>query len=1106
MSLGSRGVALGILAACFLFGCGDNNKRFRRVGSSESGITFKNTLTPSVEFNILNYMYFFNGGGVAAGDFNNDSLPDLYFTSNQDFDKLYLNKGNLKFEDVTDVSGTQGLNGWTTGVTTADVNGDGRLDIYVSNLGDYLIYKGRNQLFINEGNNEDGVPIFTDRAIEYGLDLVGFSTQASFFDYDRDGDLDMFMLNHSLHQQGTFGRSHLRTKNHPLAGDKLLRNDDGRFIDVTSESGIYSSVIGYGLGLVVSDVNLDGWLDIYVGNDFHENDYLYINQKNGTFVETLERSMMHTSRFTMGVDFGDINNDVFPDLIAMDMLPADPHILKASAAEDAYDVYTYKIGFGYHHQFARNTLQINNGDDTFSDIALQAGVGSTDWSWSPLMTDLDLDGYKDIFVANGIPRRPNDLDYINFISADSIRYRIQDKITESDLVYIDQMPKIKISNFAFQNNRDLTFTNRSKEWGLDQPSYSNGATYADLDNDGDLDIVINCIEDEALVYENNTIDRKSKEKNSHFIQVRLEGKGGNRNGIGAKVFLYDSGNVQMQECMPTRGYQSAVDYVLTFGVKNAVDSVTIVWNDGTYQTLPDIKIDSRITLRQESASPQFNYEVFHPSQKMFRSDSLSIPFTHRENAFNEFTREQLIPHMMSTEGPALAVADVNNDDLGDIFIGGGKWQEGVLYLQTPAGRFVKSQQTDISKDSIYEDVDALFVDVDGDKDNDLIVVSGGNEFSGKSSYGNPRLYLNDGKGTLQRTNQFASVYATGSCVAANDMDADGDIDLFIGARTTPWKYGVRPDSYLLLNDGKGNFTDVTKENASFLTSFGFVKDAVWADIDNDKDSDLIVAAEWRPITVLVNDKGRLTEMKLEGSGLERSNGWWNTVAALDADGDGDQDLVVGNLGLNSRLKASAEMPVRMFAGDFDKNDSTDQVLTHYMNGEEFPFHTRDEMTKQMPYLKKRYLSYKKFSEANFHTMFSKEDISRAEQYSAYMFESVYVENLGNGKFSITPLPAEAQRSTVNAIVADDFNNDQKTDLIVAGNFYPINIQMGRYDASYGQLLIGDGRGNYKSVTPAKSGLSLKGEVRAIRSIKVNNATYFLAARNGRSLQAFTLNK
>lgn len=1109
MNIRAKAYLIIVFALLLMAGCQKKNEpRFKLINSQESGITFKNTLTETVDFNIFNYMYFYNGGGVSTGDVNGDGLIDIYLTANQEPNKLYLNLGDFKFKDITETSGVSGFKGWATGVTMADVNGDGRLDIYVSYLGDYKIYKGRNQLFINEGNDEEGTPLFKDKAMDYGLDLVGFSTQAAFFDYDRDGDLDMYMLNHSIHENGTFGKSSLRQVAHPLSGDRLLKNENGRFIDATNTSGIYNSVIGYGLGIVVSDVNLDGWPDIYVGNDFHENDYLYINQKDGTFKEMLEQCMKHTSRYTMGVDFADINNDAFPDLISADMLPEDATTLKASAAEDAYDVYNFKIGYGYNHQLARNTLQLNNQDGSFSEIALLSGVASTDWSWSALLADFDLDGNKDIYISNGIYRRSNDLDYINFVSMDSIQMKMKFEMSERELSYIEKMPKIKVPNYLFINKGDSTFTNQALQWGMEQSSYSNGTAYADFDNDGDLDLIVNNVNDEAFLYENRTINDKSAPVgNHHFLQISLMGTSSNQFGIGTKVFVYDQGKIQVQECMPVRGFQSSVDYRLTFGAGGAeeIDSLLIVWPDDSFQKIQAVKTNQHITVNQRDANGHFNYSMFHKHQPLFVNvtDQFQIPYKHHENRFVEFNREALIPHMLSAEGPGCAIADVNGDGLEDIFAGGAKWQRGQIFLQTEDGRFKELNQPDIRRDSTAEDVDAVFFDADGDQDNDLFIVSGGNEFSGDSQHRLSRLYSNDGKGNFTLSEGLPKLFITGSCVSTSDIDNDGDIDIFLGARAIPWRYGDKPDSYILINDGKGNFSDATEQRAPDLKKFGFVKNASWSDINGDGSDDLIIAAEWSPITIFLNRDGKLSPHPLENSGLEHTNGWWNAVLPFDVDNDGDMDLIAGNLGLNSRLSASMEEPIRMYVKDFDANDSVDPVLTHYIHHVEYPFYTREEMTKQMPYLKKRYLSYRKFAEADFKTMFSEEELRESKKYEASLLQTVFIENLGNGKFSVKPLPKAAQFSTVNAILVDDFDGDKKTDLLLAGNFYPINIQMGRNDASCGLFLKGNSQGNFSAWSPTESGFVVNGETRNIKPIMIGSKKYYLAFRNNDTIEIFT---
>jgi hypothetical protein len=1075
----------------------DQDKKFKKISSDWSGITFKNELKETVDFNIFNYLYFYNGGGVAVGDLNGDGLMDLFFTSNQNPNKLYMNQGEMKFKDITEKAGVAGFDSWTTGVNIADVNGDGLLDIYVCYLGEFRDYKSRNQLFINLGNDEEGVPTFEDKAIEYGLDLVGFSTQSAFFDYDLDGDLDMFMLNHSVHNNGTFGKSVLRYQSHELSGDKLFRNDNGRFTNVTEGSGIYSSVIGYGLGVVVSDVNLDGYPDLYIGNDFHENDYLYLNKGDGTFQEALNQSIMHTSHFTMGVDCGDFNNDGFPDIFSLDMLPADPKILKASAGEDPYDVFNFKLNFGFTHQFARNTLQLNNGNGTFSEIGLFAGLEATDWSWSTFFADLDLDGQKDIYVANGIVRRSNDLDYINFITNDSIQMRLRQELTEAELTLVEKMPRIKLPNYAFKNNGDSTFSNVSQQWGLDYASYSNGAVYADLDNDGDLDLVVNNINDEAFLFQNNTIDKKAG-AGANYLQLQFNGDEKNKFGIGTKIFLYSGGGMQMQEVNPVRGFQGAVDYRLTFGLgtNTKVDSLLVIWPDFSYQVQYNLTANQALSLYKSEVSGKFDYSRFHQSQPVFKDVTTqhTIAFEHKEPKFVEFTREPLIPHMFSMEGPALAVGDVNGDGLEDVFFGGAKWQSSEIYLQSKEGKFILKEQAALKVDSVSEDVSATLVDADNDGDLDLVVVSGGNEFAGNSPHNLVRLYFNNGKGEFSRSPNLPEIYATGSVVAVADYDGDGDTDLFIGSRAITSNYGKKPDSYLLENDGKGIFKDVTASKAPDLKTFGFIKDVQWIDLDKNGLPDLVVAAEWSPITIFQNKSGALVKLDEEMTGLKNTNGWWNTIIPGDFDKDGNIDFVAGNLGLNSKLKASKDLPLRMYVNDFDDNGSYEQILSHYIEGKEYPFHTKDELVQQIPSLKKKFLSYARFAEADLRDVFGKK-LETAAVFEVHTFATSKIKNLGNFRFEVEALPAAAQFSPILTGLVDNFSHSNLTELLLAGNFYPVNVQRGRYDALFGLYMKANDKGHLEPVPAVNSGFSVEGEVRQMKKIRIGDNDHLILVKN-----------
>ena len=1069
---------------------------FESLPPAATGVEFVNRLPEDSTFNILNYLYYYNGGGVAVGDVNNDGLPDLYFTSNLGANRLYLNRGHYRFEDVTARAGVADSVGWKTGVTMADVNGDGWLDIYVSAVS-YLAMHGHNVLYIN---NRDGT--FTDRTREYGLGFEGYSTQALFFDYDGDGDLDMYLLNHSTHTEHAIGSIADRRVRNPRAGDRLYRNDGGHFTDVSERAGIYGGGEGFGLGVVASDLNLDGCPDLYVANDFQENDFLYFNNCDGTFTESIAAAAGHTSRFSMGVDAADFNNDGRPDLVVLDMLPEREDILKTSAGAESYTLHDLKLRAGYHPQYARNTLQLNRGRGRFSDIGYLAGVQATDWSWAPLFADLDNDGRKDLFITNGIYRRPNDLDYINYVGNEAVQASLGESITSQNLALLERMPRIPIPNYAFHNNGDLTFTNLAEAWGLARPGFSNGAAYADLDNSGALDLVVNNLNAPAAIYRN----RAREATGNHYLRVTLHGSAPNTGGIGAKVIVTHGGRRQLLEEMPTRGFQSSVDPRLHFGLgaSTRVDSLLVIWPDRRFQVLTNVAADQELTVSQAGASGRYAYEPRVPAGSPRFTDvtaEVAVDFRHQEDPFYDYAREPLMPHLLSTEGPALAVADVNGDGLDDFYVGGAKWQAGRLLLQGRDGSFHAADQPAFRADSLAEDVDAVFFDADGDGSPDLYVVSGGNEFRGDHEALQDRLYLNDGKGHFRRAaGALPRLAESGSCVVAGDFNGDGAVDLFVGRRVVAGRYGLSPRSYLLQNDGKGRFRDVTLERAPALAEAGMVTSAAWLDLNGDGRLDLVVAGEWMPVRVFRQENGKFTERTVE-AGLGGTEGWWNTVRAADLDGDGRPNLVLGNLGLNSYLRASAAEPARLVIGDFGHNGTLEQLLTFYKHGVSYPLAGRDELVRLVPQLRSRYASYADFGASRIEEIFPAADLRAAKVREARTFASSVAMNDGKGGFTLRPLPAEAQFAPIRAVLADDFDGDGKTDLLVAGNFFGVPPMLGRYDAGYGLLLRGDGRGGFAAVDLEADNLVIEGQARHLGLLRrANGDRLVVVARNDDRLQ------
>ncbi|MFT3703822.1 MAG: VCBS repeat-containing protein [Agriterribacter sp.] len=1086
-----------VIAQLLFQGCKNNDATFfSELNKSETGIDFRNVLVEDEALNIAHYIYFYNGGGVAVGDINNDGLIDIFFTGNMVKNRLYLNKGNFTFENITEKSGVAAMQGWCTGAVMVDINHDGLLDIYVCRSADDNAEKRRNLLFINNGDLT-----FSEQAAQYGLDDSGYSTQATFFDYDKDGDLDCFVLNHSLskYSTGAFANPDLRNQKNPDFSSRLYKNTNDHFTDVSETAGLNFNVFSFGLGIALSDFNNDGWPDMYISNDFKEPDYFYINNKDGTFSESFSECFDISSLNSMGSDAADYNNDGLTDMITLDMLSEDNYLQKTHTGPDNFNKNAILIKKGLKPQYVRNMLQKNNGDGTFSEIGQQMGISNTDWSWAALLCDFDGDMYKDLLITNGFVKDFSDLDFMNF-SSDRLVRANKGEMETSFKEIIDKMPIVEIPNYIYHNNKGQSFQNTIKEWGFDKKVISAGAAYADLDNDGRMDIVISNTNDYAGIYKNNGI---TKDKNN-YLSIKLQGDKKNPDGIGSKVKLFCNGQQLYQEQFPVRGYQSSVDPILNFGVgKNEmIDSILIIWPDDQYQVLQKVKSNQLLKVKIGDAVGKWLYHT-ERIPAFFSADS-TIEYTHRENDFNDFTVQSLLPNYLSRQGPCMAKADINKDGLEDLFIGGAKGQPGTVFLQNKNGSFMRSNQPDIAIDSASEDVGAGFFDANGDGYMDLYVASGGYEFTENDPLLQDRLYINDGKGNFKKSEKaLPSLLSSKGCVAFADIDGDKDLDIFVGGRVVPGKYPVAPQSYILLNDGKGNFTDATTIIAPALKNIGMVTDAVFTDVNHDGTSDLIMVGEWMPIKIFINTKGKQTDASDHYIKFV-SSGWWNKILLDDFDGDGDMDLVLANTGTNAQFKPTDKEPMSMYYKDFDGNGSVDPIFCYYINGTSYPAATRDDLVEQLPMLKKKFNDYRTYASATINDVFSTDQLRDAKKLSAEITSTIYLQNNGDAGFELKPLPPEAQYAPVYAMASADVNNDGKKDIILAGNNAWTRIKFGRYRANHGVVLLGDGKAGFDYLPQIQSGLNFRADIRSMEFIKTAKGNLLVAGANDDKLLSYNL--